>query len=115
MNWQNFKNNDEINTYTLLCNAKKLEYTFEDDSILFIDKKNGVWYVMLHDPYTCTNCWKESKIFANFDDLLDYVVELQKKELESFVNAINKFAQAQIKWDDNKLCATVMEKIEIRR
>lgn len=115
MNWQNLKANDEINTYTLLCNAKKLEYTFQDDTILFIDKKNGVWHVDMHDPYTCTNCWDEPKIFASFDDLLDYIVELQKKELESYADALNKFAHVQVKWDDDKLCATALETIEIRR
>ena len=115
MNWQNFKTNDEINNYTILCNAKKLEYTFQDDTILFIDKRNGVWHVDMHDPYTCTNCWDEPKVFDNFDALLDYIVELQKNELESYIDALNKFAQVQVKWHEYKMCATVLEGIEIRR
>ena len=116
MDWQKFKNDDEINVYTQLCNAKALEFTFEDDTILFISKRYGDWLAMMHDPYTCTNCWDEPKMFKTFDELLDYIVELQKNELESFAESLSKYTKnVKIDWDDEKVQDVILEKIEIRK
>ena len=61
-------------------------------------------------------CWDESKVFNGFDDVLKYIVEVQKTELEGFVEAIGQFAKSvDIAWDDDKLLNTILEKIEIRK
>ncbi len=97
-----------------LMAAKKLEYTYLDDSILMIEKRGEVYKVNIHDPYTCTNCWDEPKLFNGFDDVLKYILDVQKKELEGFAESIAQFAvQVNIVWDDEKLLDTILAKFEI--
>ena len=99
-----------------LMAAKSLEYTFEDDTILFINKRYGDWLVMMHDPYTCTNCWAEPKIFKSFDILLDYIVELQMDELDSLAVSLSKYATSvQVELDNERVQDIVLEKIETRK
>lgn len=99
-----------------LKSAKKLEYTYMDDAILFIEKRNGTYLANLHDPYTCTNCWDEPKKFDCFEKLIDYIVECQIKELEYFAESIRSFTKSvDITWDADKLESAVLERMAIVR
>lgn len=92
--------------------AKKLEYTYMDDAILFIENRNGLYQVNIHDPYTCTNCWDEPKRFDNFEAMIAYIVDCQTKELKYFAETLRLFAKSvDVVWDANNIRNAVLERM----
>ena len=104
----------ELTLFEKLEAARRIHYEFCNDDILVIHKEDIRYRIFIDDGNGCRNEIGRDQEIETFDDVLDYVMELQIVELETFMIAVGKFTDLpEIVFDETQIRENVMAKMQI--